>query len=146
MLQADAGGTQEISRAPHDQRWRRISSGQRTKGGGDTAGDDGGKGSSEVWEWNGRRVTIRVSPPVQPSSAKRSEGHAGATRGLEEGTSFESPAEAPVVAATATTIGETQAASASVVPPSLLNDIQDIKAMVQALAVESAGVQAPPVL
>lgn len=52
--------------------------------------------------------------------------------------------QASAVAATVTaTAHEAETASAPIVPHSLLNDIQDIKAMVQALAAGAAGAQAP---
>lgn len=87
-LPAGAGETNEISRAPHDQRrtagWRRISSGCKTESDGSAAGDDTSEGGSEVWEWNGRRVVIRVSPPKQ-RSAQRSKGDVKATGDRKEG-------------------------------------------------------------
>lgn len=89
MLQGDAGGTHESSRASHDQHrtagWRRVSSGQRSEGGGDTAGNDAGEGGGEVWEWNGRRVMIHVSSSEQPPAAESSEGDAETMRRREEG-------------------------------------------------------------
>lgn len=90
MLRSDAGETIESSRTPHGQLrtagWRRIASGHKQEGGGsNTAGDATGKGGSEVWEWNGRRVVIQVSPPKHPPSATRSEGEAKTTGDREGG-------------------------------------------------------------
>lgn len=88
-LQAAAGETNESSRASRDHRrsagWRRILSGRRGEGGGNAAGDDAAEEGCEVWEWNGRRVVIHVSPPKQPPSALRPECGAKTTGGGEEG-------------------------------------------------------------
>lgn len=89
MLQVGAGDPKQSLKAPQDQRrtvgWRRISSGHKQDGNGSTADHDSGEGRSEVWEWNGRRVVIHVSPPQQPPSANRSEGEAATAGDREDG-------------------------------------------------------------